>query len=326
MQPDRLYRGAPLSLYDYQLRYLGGFYMVRGGAKRDLSVSSAAFVYQQGMLVAPQKIGKSPLEAAQCCLEGLGPALFDDWAGPDDGYVCADHGCGCGWEYAYEAGEPMGRVWSTPLIQITATSEEQTDNVYGALRPMIELGPLGDLVPRTGEEFIRLPGDGRIDVVTSSAKSRLGQRVTFVVQDEVGIWTKENKMRSVADTQHRGAAGMGGRVSMVTNAWDPSENSVAQRVYEYPAKDVLVQYREPPKHLKYERRADRAKIHRYVYEDAHRGRGGHVDLDNIESHATKLITAGELAQATRFYGNGIVYGSGAWLSEGVWAAAYAGAQ
>jgi putative lipoic acid-binding regulatory protein len=44
--------------------------------------------------------------------------------------------------YEYEPGEAMGQAWPTPLIQITATSEEQTDNIYDALRPMIELGPL----------------------------------------------------------------------------------------------------------------------------------------------------------------------------------------
>jgi hypothetical protein len=62
----------------------------------------------------------------------------------------------------------MGMAWPTPLIQITAFSEEQTDNIYDALRPMIDEGPLHDLIPKTGEEFIRLPGGGRIDTVTSS--------------------------------------------------------------------------------------------------------------------------------------------------------------
>jgi hypothetical protein len=36
----------------------------------------------------------------------------------------------------------MGMPWPTPLIQITAFSEEQTDNIYDALRPMIDDGPL----------------------------------------------------------------------------------------------------------------------------------------------------------------------------------------
>jgi hypothetical protein len=75
---------------------------------------------------------------------------------------------------------------------------------------------------------MRLPNDGRIDVVTSSAQSRLGNPITFALQDETGIWTANNRMRKVAETQRRGVAGMGGRSMETTNAWDPSENSVAQ--------------------------------------------------------------------------------------------------
>jgi hypothetical protein len=45
-----------------------------------------------------------------------------------------DHGCGCGWFYEYEPGEPMGMPWPTPLIQLTAVSSEQVGNVADALR------------------------------------------------------------------------------------------------------------------------------------------------------------------------------------------------
>jgi hypothetical protein len=269
------------------------------------------------MLVMSQKTGKGPLSAAQICLEGVGPSLFAGWAGGDDGYACSDWGCGCGWEYAYEPGEPMGMPWPTPLIQLTALSEEQVGNVYDALRPMIEYGPLADVVPRTGEDFIRLPGGGRIDVVTSSAQSRLGQRVTFVVQDEVGLWTATNKMVKVADTQYRGLAGMGGRALLTTNAWDPSEQSVAQQQYESSAADIYRQFPTAPGHLSYRNKAERRKIHRLVYGEALKDRGGHVDLDAIEAEAVDLL-ARDPAQAERFFGNRIVHGLGAWLPEGLW--------
>ena len=105
----------------------------------------------------------------------------------------------------------LSKLGQTPLIQITAFSEDSTENTYDALRPMIELGRLADVLPKTGEEFIRLPGGGRIDTVTSSNQSRLGQRATFITQDEVGIWTHQNKMAKLADVQWRNLAGMGGR-------------------------------------------------------------------------------------------------------------------
>jgi hypothetical protein len=318
--PDGFRKGAPLKLYDYQLQYIAHFYMVRGDADwvPEQPVLAPAFVYRRGLLVGPQKLGKNPLIATQVCTEGVGPALFAGWAGKDDGWACSDHGCGCGWEYAYESGEPMGMSWPTPLIQITAFSEKSTENTYDALRPMIELGPLSDVIPKTGEEFIRLPGGGRIDTVTSSNQSRLGQRVTFVPQDELGLWTRVNKMEKVADTQYRNLAGMGGRASLTTNAWDPTEHSVAQREYESAAMDVYRQYSEPPKNLSYANKRERHKIHAVVYPpDTLRENGGHVDLNSIEGEAADLA-AKDLPQAERFFGNRRVGAGGVAVDPDLW--------
>jgi hypothetical protein len=318
--PDGFRRGDAFRLYEYQLEHFGAFYLVRGDVEWDQAnpVLGPAFVYSRALLVGPQKLGKGPHTAAHVCLEGVGPALFAGWAGKGDGYACSDWGCGCGWEYAYEPGEPMGMPWPTPLIQITAFSEEQTDNIYDALRPMIELGPLADVVPKTGEEFIRLPGGGRIDTVTSSAQSRLGQRVTFVPQDEVGIWTPQNKMTKVASTQYRGLAGMGGRSSLTTNAWDPAEKSVAQQEFESPARDIYRQFVQPSRRLRFDRKRDRAKIYQVVYPaDVLRENGGHIDLVSIEAEAVKLL-AKNPAEAARFFGNILTVSGGSAVDPAVW--------
>jgi hypothetical protein len=317
--PDRFARGAAFRLYDYQLRWFAAFYTVKGSAVWNPSdpVLGPAFKYRRGLLVGPQKIGKGPMTAAHVCLEAVGPALFAGWAVGGEVYDCRDHGCGCGWFYEYEPGEPMGMPWPTPLLQLTAVSEEQVGNVYDALRPMIEYGPLGEVIPKTGEEFIRLPGGGRIDVVTSSAQSRLGQRVTFVPQDEVGLWTPTNKMTKVADTQYRGLAGMGGRASLTTNAWDPSEQSVAQREFESSATDIYRQFKRPPANLSFTNKRERRKVLQIVYGEALREKGGHVDIDAIEAEAVDLLER-DPAQARRFYGNEIVHGHGSWLPDGLW--------
>jgi hypothetical protein len=320
--PDRFSRGMPFRLYDFQLRYLAAFYTVKGTAEWNPAepLLGPAFAYRRGLLVQSQKSGKSPLAAAQICLEAVGPALFAGWAEGGEVYDCRDHGCGCGWEHVYEPGEPMGMPWPVVLAQITAVSEEQTANTFDALRPMIEYGPLSDLIPKTGEEFIRLPNGGRIDTVTSSATSRLGQRVTFVLQDEVGLWTPTNKMTRVADTQYRGLAGMGGRASLTTNAWDPSEQSVAQQQHESRATDIYRQFRQPPAGLSYRNKVERRRIHRHVYEDALKENGGHVDLDSIEAEAADLLER-DPAQAMRFFGNMITTGQGSWLPVGLWESA-----
>ncbi len=313
--PDRDDRGKPFRLYDEQLRFFDAHYELKPSAQ--VGQLAPAFRYRRSLLVRPQKWGKGPLTAAQICAEGVGPVLFAGWAAGGEAYDCRDHGCGCGFVYEYEPGEPMGRAWSTPLIQITALSEEQTDNIYGALRPMIEYGPLSELIPRTGEEFIRLPGGGRIDTVTSSAQSRLGQRVTFVPQDECGLWTETNKMVKVADTQYRGLAGMGGRATLTTNGWDPSEASVAQMAYESPATDINRDFTQAPANLSYGNKAERRKIHRIVYGDSLRSRGGHIDQESIEAEAADLV-ARDIGQAQRFFGNMIVYGAGSWMDGDLW--------
>lgn len=312
--PDGFDKGKAFRLYDEQAVFIDSHYELKPGAK--FGQLSTAFRYRRSLLVRPQKWGKGPLTAAQVCAEGVGPVLFAGWAEGGEVYDCRDHRCGCGFVYEYEPGEPMGRPWPTPLIQITAFSEEQTGNIYDALRPMIDKGPLSELIPRTGEEFIRLPNDGEIDTVTSSAQSRLGQRVTFVPQDEVGLWTVNNKMTKVADTQYRGLAGMGGRATLTTNGWDPSEESVAQREYESTAVDILRDFRQAPTGLSYRNKVERRRIHRAVYGDSLKPKG-HVDLDAIEAEAADLVER-DPAQAERFFGNRIVYGAGHWLEGDKW--------
>lgn len=309
--PDGFRRNEPFKMYDWQLWSTVNHYRIR--PKATIGQLAPAFHNRRSQVVAPQKTGKGPWTAAICALEGVGPAVFDGWADGGEVYDCRDWGCGCGWVYEYEAGEPMGRPWPTPLIQITAFSEEQTDNIYRPLQRMIRGGPLADMM-KVGEEFIRLPGDGQIDVVTSSAQSRLGNPITFAVQDETGLWTAANKMIRVADTQRRGAAGMGGRTMETTNAWDPSEDSQAQRTATAAkkVKDIFRLHRLPPAGLDYRKKAERRRIHRAVYAGS-----VHVDLDAIENEAAEILLK-DPAQAERFFGNRLVAGVDTWLDGHFW--------
>lgn len=336
--PDGFRAGEPFVFLDWQSWCLANYYRVRTDARwiPENPLLAPAFHYRRSQIVLSQKAGKGPYTAAHTCIEAVGPALFAGWATGGEVYACSDHGCRCGWWYEYEPGEAMGMPWPTPLIQITAFSEEQTDNVYGALKPMIDLGPLSQLIPKTGEEFIRLPRGGRIDTVTSSAQSRLGQRVTFVPQDEVGIWTETNKMVKVAETQRRGLAGMGGRAEETTNAWDPTENSVAQRTAESQkswdplyvpfsdrelmsrGKDVFRYHPQAPAHLSYTDKRERRRIHQIVYGGSLRTKGGHIDLDSIEAEAAEILER-DPGQAERFFGNRCKTGVGTWLKDGLWA-------
>lgn len=337
--PDGFTRGKPFQMADWQFWCHANRYRIRPDAvyvPRDLvgegnpPTLNQAFVYQSTLIVAPQKTGKGPYSASQVAFEGAGPSVFAGWAKGGEVYSCAENGCPCGWEdtddrYVYQVGEPMGTRHPSPLIQITANSAEQADNIYKPLRAMINLGPLRHLLA-VREGFIRIVGLSdqedldRIDVVTSSARSRLGNPISDAEQDEAGLYTKSNKMVDVADTQARGAAGMGGRTHLTTNAWDPSENSYAQMVYEAQEPDVFVFYRDPDKELRgedgkpldYRKVVERRRIHEYAYEGS-----WWVNLDSIEALARKLMKR-DPEQAERFFGNRLVAGHGKWLEDGVW--------
>lgn len=310
--PDGFYRGDPFVMYDWQLWCTVNHYRVRPAA--EVAQLAPAFHYRRSQAVAPQKTGKGPWSATIIAAEAVGPVLFAGWAEGGEAFDCRDWGCSCGWGYEYEPGEPMGSPWPTPLIQLLATSESQTDNVYRPLQSMIRGGPLGERM-RVGEMFTRLPNDGRIDVVTSSATSRLGNPITFALHDETGTYTKQNKMIKVAETMRRGLAGMGGRSVETTNAWDPTEDSTAQRTAESQRPDIFRFHRLPPAKLSYRNRRDRERIHRHVYQGS-----AHVDLDAIEAEAAELLEK-DPEQAERFFGNRCVQGAGTWLDDGAWEAA-----
>jgi hypothetical protein len=314
VQPDGFRRGAPFEMYDWQTWCTLNHYRVRPDAEwiPENPLLGTAFHFRRSLVIAPQKTGKGPWSATGVALEAAGPALFAGWAGKDDGYACADHGCGCGWEYPYLQGEAMGMRWPTPLIQITALSEDQTANIYRPLQNMIRFGPLGDLM-RVGETFIRVGEEGRIDVVTSSAQSRLGNPVNYVAQDETGIWTKQNRMIDVGDTQRRSVAGMQGRSQETTNAFDPTQRSQAQSTFQSKAPDIFKFYRPPLVHLSYANKVERRRIHTQVYAGS-----THVHLDSIEAEAWELIEKGEIAQAERFFGNRMKAGAGTWCDIDAW--------
>lgn len=327
--PDGFRKGRPFRPYDWQLWCLANHYRIKPDARQDpdflagdpdaIPIRSGAFHYRRSQIIAPQKTGKGPMSAAWVAAEGVGPVLFYDWAGENDAYVCADNGCDCGWVYRYRPGEPMGMAWPTPLIQLLATSEDQVDNVYRPLQAMARNPRLSNrMLVREG--FIRLrdedgdPDLNRIDVVTSSALSRLGNPITFALQDETQLYTATNKLVSVARTQRRGAAAMGGRTGETTNCFDPSQDSTAQQTFESTKPDIFKFYEPPPADLKYTVRAERRRIHAFNYKGS-----PHADLHGINAEAEELLER-DPGEAERFYGNRIVYGAGSWMDGEKWEA------
>jgi len=273
--PDGDHRGDPFMLTDEMLRFLLWFYR--------LDPETCSFVYDRGgQLCRPQKWGKGPFSAAIICAEGdpEGPVRPDGWDAN---------------------GEPVGRPWVTPEIQVTGITEDNAGNVWRALVPMIELGKMNADIPDTGVTRINLPGGGLIRPVTSAHLSRIGQRLRFVVQDQTESWTISNHGRDLADAQRRNLAGMNGRWLSTPNAWDPADASVAQQTATEPG--VYIDDVDPgPGSIR--NKVERRKMLRRVYGDSVRvsATKGWVVLDRIESEIEALLPR-DPAQAERWFLN-----------------------
>jgi hypothetical protein len=278
--PDGPNMGTPYFLTSEMWWFLLWFYAVDRETER--------FVFPRGaQFVRPQKHGKGPFSAAIICAEAAGPVRLSHWVGD----------------------RPEGRPWETPWIQVTAVSEDQTDNVFRALLPMIQLSPTLNMeISDTGLTRVNLPGGGYIEPVTASARSRLGQRITFAVQDETHSWVDTNGGRKLADNQRRNLAGMGGRFLETTNAWDPVENSVAGMTATEPG--VYHDDSEPePGSVRNKR--ERQRVMRSVYKDSVTGDRSlvgrppiqpWVDLERIDQEIEALLEH-DPAQAERFFLN-----------------------
>ncbi|MHD0187328.1 hypothetical protein ACNQTB_05480 [Corynebacterium diphtheriae] len=160
--PDGYRRGQPFIWSDWQFWCAAQFGRIRAGLKwSGEPLGNQAFQYRRMQVIAPQKTGKGPWAGSMTLVQAVGPAEFDGWAEEGDVYRCADWGCDCGFEFPYQKGEPKGRPHPSPLIQLTATSEDQVDNTMRPLKSMVKMGPLRHLLATRGE-FIRILGGSEV--------------------------------------------------------------------------------------------------------------------------------------------------------------------
>lgn len=216
--PDGYKQGQPYLLTNEQLKFIKNFYRLYPHAAP--WPAADALRYTGAQFRRSQKHGKDPLGAALIWAEALGPTRFDGWN--------AD-------------GEPVGAPYPTPLIVCLGTSEEQTDNTW---RPFVAMGQLGPVGNTSGLDVgltrCLLPGGGKVEPVTTSAKARLGAPLTFLTITESHLFTLQGGYRKVAGAVKRNVAGMDGRWLELTNAFDPTEGAEAQVTNDNPDDRVLI--------------------------------------------------------------------------------------
>ncbi|HEV2778555.1 MAG TPA: hypothetical protein VGX25_04070 [Actinophytocola sp.] len=284
--PDGPQRGRAYMLTNEMWRHLLWKYRLHPRATVDPRFPKVVDgrVYYGTQLRRSQKWGKDPFLAAKLLAHAFADVVFDGWN--------AD-------------GEPVGRPVDTPWVQIAATSEEQTDNTFRPLFRMLAEGPLADTPGLDiGETRIKLPnGDGWIEPVTAAARSRLGAPITAAGFTETHLMCEPDGGLAMVRAMKRNLAGMGGEWDEVTNAWDPSQQSAAQRTAEARAPGVFLDHQHPqlPRLPSAEFADDAIVRERLVlkYGDSARGRGGWVDLNRVLADIRDPAT-GE-AEARRYF-------------------------
>lgn len=299
--------GQPYLLTEEMWLHLLQLYRLRPDAAPEWG--SEAFVYVGAQLIRPQKWGKDPLGAANICAQAAGPVTFAGWDA---------------------AGEPVGREVPLPYIQCAATSDAQTANTFRPVVKMFRDGPLS-LLPGVdpGDTRVNLDGGGLIEPVTSAAKSRIGQPITWCTLTEShlmlptgGDGAASTSGVAMARAMKRNLAGMGGRWHELTNPWDPTEFSAAQLTFESRNPRVLVDYRRPRRRADL---ADRDELVReiiWVYGDSARCNGGWVAEERIADDVQDLARQpnGE-GDARRFFLAEITSGSSDAVDAARWNAA-----
>jgi len=132
--------------------------------------------------------------------------------------------------------DPMGCPVRDPYIPLVAYTEEQSDELaYGALKVILEEGPLRDDFDIGIERIMRRGGDGKALSLSTSPNARDGARTTFSVFDETHWWTLPRLVKAhqamLANLPKRKLSDAWGLE--ITTAPEPGSGSVAEATMDY---------------------------------------------------------------------------------------------
>jgi hypothetical protein len=172
---------------------------------------SGRWLFDDGVLQRLKGWGKDPVAATLCGVEAFGPCRFAGWDG--------DH--------------PVATDKPAAWVQSAATSLTQTKNTMRLFPSLWTPDARDRFRMQILKETVHGLGDDRlIEAVTSSPATLEGGRPTFVQKNETQHWLANNSGHDMADVIERNATKAedgAARSLAITNAFDPAEDSVAQR-------------------------------------------------------------------------------------------------
>lgn len=121
----------------------------------------------------------------------------------------------------------------TAWVQIAAVSKDQTRTTMRLFPSLITKRCKREFHMQIGRELIYAYNGSRVlEAVTSSPRSLEGARGSMIIKNETHHWLENNdghEMAAVIDRNSAKSAGGTSRALSITNAYEPSEDSVAQR-------------------------------------------------------------------------------------------------
>lgn len=183
-----------------QLRFILWWYAVDANGR---------FIYRTGVLQRLKGWGKDPLLAVMALAELVGPTQFSHFD---------------------ESGDPVGKPHPQALVQVSAVTQEQTNNTMDMMPALMSEHFRATYSIKAGIEIIRANnGRQKLMAVTSNYRALEGKRTTFTVLNETHHWNVSNQGHKMFDTIDGNATKMKGRYLSITNAYLPGEDSVAEK-------------------------------------------------------------------------------------------------
>ena len=301
--PSGPFAGSPFVATSQQALFLLWYYAVD---------KQGRWVFSRAVRRLAKGSGKTPFAAAMALAELLGPVRFG-------GFVHGVPG-GC-------VGVPV----RLPLVQVAATSEEQTGVT---MRIVTGMAHKGSRLQRKyqldpGKTFIDTPSGGRLRLLTSSAASAEGSESSFVIADEVEHWKPSNGGVELWHTLRRNLAKTGSRMLETCNAWEPGVDSVAEASFDdWVAQEegrlregagrTLYDARVAPSFTSLSDEPGEGEVSltdglKFVYEGS-----PWTDIEVIKSEVWS--PSNPVSVSRRFYLNQPTVSESAWVEPGVWAA------
>jgi hypothetical protein len=195
--------GTPWRFTNEQVRFVLWFYAID---------ADGLWLAHDVVLQRMKGWGKDPLAAVIAAVEIIGPARFGGWD-PDGNPLAIDN--------------PVG------YVQVYGVAKDQTKNTMRLFPSLFTPAAVRRFDLDINKEIVYALGGSRvIEAMTSSAATSEGGRPTLVIANETHHWKSNNGGHDVEDTLQRNLAkapyGTARRLA-ITNAFNPAEDSVAQR-------------------------------------------------------------------------------------------------